>query len=221
MTIQSTPSPKSFPSASFLRRLAACLLLSAAAAGAATADVVRRHTLPASGVSELAIVAGVGDIDLKPGPGDQIEVEVEIRSKASIWGARNKDLSGVDIGIKRSGGRLELSLEDEKLQADWTIRVPRSAAFGLSVALGVGDIDIAPPGGAMEIALGVGDVEVKARKAQVGGVNVAVGVGDASISGGDAMRIRSFVGATGSARGAGASAFDVSIGVGDADIRLD
>ena len=129
MTIQSTPSPKSFPSASFLRRLAACLLLSAAAAGAATADVVRRHTLPASGVSELAIVAGVGDIDLKPGPGDQIEVEVEIRSKASIWGARNKDLSGVDIGIKRSGGRLELSLEDEKLQADWTIRVPRSAAF--------------------------------------------------------------------------------------------
>ena len=73
----------------------------------------------------------------------------------------------------------------------------------------------------MEIALGVGDVEVKARTAPVGGVNVAVGVGDASISGGDAMRIRSFVGATGSARGAGASAFDVSIGVGDADIRLD
>ena len=217
MPIQSTLSPGSFPSVAVFRRLAACLLLSAAAAGAARADVVRRHTLPASGVSELAIVAGVGDIDLQPGAGDQIEV----RSKASIWGARSKDLSGVDIGIKRSGGRLELSLEDEKLQADWTIRVPRSAAFGLSVALGVGDIDIAPPGGAMEIALGVGDVEVKARKAQVGGVNVAVGVGDASISGGDAMRIRSFVGATGSARGAGASAFDVSIGVGDADIRLD
>ncbi|MBU6319890.1 MAG: hypothetical protein KGS00_09565 [Alphaproteobacteria bacterium] len=221
MTTSSIPTSPFSPASVGFRRLTACLLLTAAVTGVARADVVRRHTLPVSGIGELSIVADSGDINLRPGTSDQLEVEVEIRKQTGNRASRNLDLSKVDIGIERSAGGLELSLRDKRVQGDWIVRLPRSSQIGVSVALGVGDIDIAPPSGAMEIALGVGDVEVKARKAQVGGVSVNVGVGNASISGGEEVRFRRFVGATGSARGAGVSTFDVSVGVGDVDIRLD
>jgi hypothetical protein len=205
----------------FSHRLAACAVASFLLVGAASADVVRRHSLATAGVRELVVTSDVGEIDLRAGSSDRLEVEVTLHNRKSGLFSRRADLSKADILIKRSGDALELSLEDDNLAGDWIIRTPASGIGLVSIHQGVGDIDASPGASDVAIALGVGDVRLTTKAASAGDINLAVGVGDAEIKGAQSAGLSRFVGVSGHAKGRGSSSIDVSIGVGDADIRLD
>jgi len=199
------------------------LAVSLAVAGTAAAQTVKRHSFPAAGLAELEVASEVGEIEISPGGGQTVEVEVEFsRRNSGIggWFSRGPDLAAKDIVIRRSGSRLELSVRDEEVQTEWKIRLPAQGLARTTIAHGVGDVEAEIAKGALEVDLGVGDVDVVLRRADAGAIRLAVGVGDADIRGLPETESSRFVGASVTAMGEGASPVNISIGVGDADITL-
>lgn len=202
-----------------------------------TSRVTRTHSLDWGSTTRLTVVNGVGEMVVRLGSTEKIEVQVKIRGDRRWFGGR-RDVADVDIEIERRGDQLRLALEDDKISGDWQISLPRkmlglleinsgvgdltieAMAAKLEVDLGVGEVDARIANGVIDIDVGVGDIEIVTQQSMAGAVRGSVGVGQVTITGeGVNSRGRGVVQV--GAAGKGDKEIVAAAGVGDIDIRLE
>ena len=202
----------------------------------ATSRVTRAHSLEWGSMTRLTVVNSVGEMVVRLGSTEKIEVQVKIRGDRSWFGGR-RDVAEVDIEIERRGDQLRLALEEEKISGDWQITLPRrmlgllevNSGVGeltieamtakLEVDLGVGEVEARIANGIIDVDVGVGDIEIVTQQATAGAVRGSVGVGQVTISGeGVSSRGRGVVRV--GAAGKGDKEIVAAAGVGDITIRL-
>ena len=200
------------------------LVASLAAVGsiAAAADNVNtvKHVYSAAGVSRLSVDNRVGEVRIRPGTGDSYEVIVNLEGNRHGLMRKLKSVDGLDITAKTSNGRLHLKFNEDDVEADWTILLPKVLPEEVGVNLGVGEVDLVAPSAAVSIDLGVGDVDVTTTKASAGDITLTVGVGEASVRGTPNAVKASGVASNVSTKGDGARDVTVTVGVGDASVVL-
>jgi hypothetical protein len=200
------------------------LVASLAAVGpiAAAADNVNtvKHVYSAAGVSRLSVDNRVGEVRIRPGTGDSYEVIVNLEGNRHGLMRKLKSVDGLDITAKTSNGRLHLKFNEDDVEADWTILLPKVLPEEVGVNLGVGEVDLVAPSAAISIDLGVGDVDVTTAKASAGDITLTVGVGEASVRGTPNAVKASGVASNVSTKGDGARDVTVTVGVGDASVVL-
>lgn len=203
----------------------------------ATSRITRTHSLEWGSTARLTVVNGVGEMVVRLGSTEKIELQVKIRGDRSWFGGR-RDVGDVDIEIERRGDQLRLALEEDKISGDWQITLPRkmlgllevNSGVGdltieamtakLEVDLGVGEVDARVANGVIDIDVGVGDIEIVTQQATAGAVRGSVGVGQVTITGeGVNSRGRGVVQV--GAAGKGDKDIVAAAGVGDIDIRLE
>jgi hypothetical protein len=200
------------------------LVASLAAVGsiAAAADNVNtvKHVYSAAGVSRLSVDNRVGEVRIRPGTGDSYEVIVNLEGNRHGLMRKLKSVDGLDITAKTSNGRLHLKFNEDDVDADWTILLPKALPEEVGVNLGVGEVDLVAPSAAISIDLGVGDVDVTTAKASAGDITLTVGVGEASVRGTPNAVKASGVASNVSTKGDGSRDVTVTVGVGDASVVL-
>ena len=200
------------------------LVASLAAVGsiAAAADNVNtvKHVYSAAGVSRLSVDNRVGEVRIRPGTGDSYEVIVNLEGNRHGLMRKLKSVDGLDITAKTSNGRLHLKFNEDDVDADWTILLPKALPEEVGVNLGVREVDLVAPSAAISIDLGVGDVDVTTAKASAGDITLTVGVGEASVRGTPNAVKASGVASNVSTKGDGSRDVTVTVGVGDASVVL-
>ena len=200
------------------------LVASLAAVGsiAAAADNLNtvKHVYSAAGVSRLSVDNRVGEVRIRPGTGDSYEVIVNLEGNRHGLMRKLKSVDGLDITAKTSNGRLHLKFNEDDVDADWTILLPKALPEEVGVNLGVGEVDLVAPSAAISIDLGVGDVDVTTAKASAGDITLTVGVGEASVRGTPNAVKASGVASNVSTKGDGSRDVTVTVGVGDASVVL-
>ncbi len=181
----------------------------------------------AEGLASGTVKAGVGDIRIEGDAGNEVVVQVEIKSKAHFLGsdhAVRREAEATQLDARVSGGELTLSLTPEQhgdphWTERWIVRVP--AAFAASAKLGVGDVRLLDLAGDVRADLGVGDIRIEGNYQSFGDVRAECGVGDAVLrtpSGRE--QGTGFIGHTLSGRGPGNASIRAQAGVGDVKIFL-
>ena len=206
----------------FLPVFALAASLAAVASIAAAADNVNtvKHVYSAAGVSRLSVDNRVGEVRIRPGTGDSYEVIVNLEGNRHGLMRKLKSVDGLDITAKTSNGRLHLKFNEDDVEADWTILLPKVLPEEVGVNLGVGEVDLVAPSAAISVDLGVGDVDVTTAKASAGDITLTVGVGEASVRGTPNAVKASGVASNVSTKGDGARDVTVTVGVGDASVVL-
>lgn len=206
----------------FLPVFALAAALAAVASIAAAADNVNtvKHVYSAAGVSRLSVDNRVGEVRIRPGTGDSYEVIVNLEGNRHGLMRKLKSVDGLDITAKTSNGRLHLKFNEDDVEADWTILLPKVLPEEVGVNLGVGEVDLVAPSAAISVDLGVGDVDVTTAKASAGDITLTVGVGEASVRGTPNAVKASGVASNVSTKGDGARDVTVTVGVGDASVVL-
>jgi hypothetical protein len=189
---------------------------------AVAADNIRTvtHVYPANGISRLVVDNRVGEVRIRPGTGVAYEITVNLEGNRHGLMRQLKKVDGLDISAKTSNGRLHLKFNEDDVEADWTILLPKALPEEVSVNLGVGAIDLEAPSSAISIDLGVGDVDVTTRNASAGEITLTVGVGEASVRGAPSSVKASGVASNVSSKGDGERDVSVTVGVGDASVVL-
>lgn len=179
-----------------------------------------KHIYPATGVDRLVIDNRVGEVRIRPGTGDSYEVTVNLEGNRHGLMRKLKSVTGLDISAKSSNGRLHLKFNEDDVEADWTILLPKTLPAEVGVNLGVGEVDLVAPNASISVDLGVGDVDVTTTKASAGDIALTVGVGEASVRGTPNAVKASGVASNVNAKGDGARDVTVTVGVGDASVVL-
>lgn len=179
-----------------------------------------KHVYSAAGVSRLSVDNRVGEVRIRPGTGDSYEVIVNLEGNRHGLMRKLKSVDGLDIAAKTSNGRLHLKFNEDDVEADWTILLPKALPEEVGVNLGVGEVDLVAPNAAISIDLGVGDVDVTTNKASAGDISLTVGVGEASVRGIPNAVKASGVASNVSSKGDGTRDVTVTVGVGDASVVL-
>lgn len=209
----------------------------AAQTRATQTEVTRSHTLELEGVTQLSLVNAVGDIDVTLTDGERLQLSVVIKGDRRVWVGSRRDVSEIDVDIRRQAAALRLALEEKNISARWQLRMPRSwrgelqitsgvgdvavdaLANRLEIDLGVGSVDVRLPDGASDVDVGVGNIKISSRKASAGNVRGSVGVGEVTITGeGLDSRGRGVVRV--SAAGSGDKEIAATAGVGDVEVVL-
>jgi hypothetical protein len=197
-----------------------CFLMASPIAVAADNTRTVKHIYPANGISRLVVDNRVGEVSIRPGTGVAYEVTVNLEGNRHGLMRQLKSVDGLDIGAKTSNGRLHLKFNEDDVDADWTILLPKALPEEVGVNLGVGTIDLVAPSSAISIDLGVGDVDVTTRTASAGEITLTVGVGEASVRGVPSSVKASGVASNVSSKGDGERDVSVTVGVGDASVVL-
>ncbi len=205
------------------------------------------HRTPAAGIERLALDAGVGDVTIYAGPGDEIIAKVTLKPRrggipllsSSREGRRQVEEASLEA--HRDGATLELSVpapdkKHRKFEERWEITVPARLALdldagvgdieitglsgGISIDAGVGDIDVKSAGGNIEIDGGVGEIDVTAPAAAVGRVEISAGVGECEIHTGERTIKGKSLGCDASWTGQGSATLKIEAGVGEVTVKL-
>jgi hypothetical protein len=163
-------------------------LLWVISAGAAAADeVVRsfRQQIPAANAQKVHLEFPVGELNVDPGDGGQIGLEVKVmcREKTGRCADAAHDLKLV---YDNSGDVFHVQMKrypkwrgSKNLHVIAHITVPRELA--VHAELGVGEMNIHGLAGDLDVDLGVGEVNVTLPKEAVGAVDLDTGIGEASL----------------------------------------
>jgi hypothetical protein len=179
-----------------------------------------KHTYPSNGIDRLVVDNRVGEVRIRPGTGDSYEVTVNLEGNRHGLMRKLKTVQGLDIAGKTSNGRLHLKFNEDDVDADWTILLPKQLPEEVTVNLGVGQVDLSAPNSAISVDLGVGDVDVSTTKASAGDIALTVGVGEASVRGTPSVVKASGVASNVNTKGDGSRDVTVTVGVGDASVVL-
>ena len=198
------------------------MLIMSNLAQASESEVVRLHDFDMSKFTHLEISNGVGAIEMIQGTGDNLQVEVEIEGNRQGWLRRIKDVSDVDLEVRERRNTLFLSLEEDDVKAQWTIRVPAGMTLeNTHLTQGVGEVFVDSPSSPLFIKLGVGEVDVEFPELQAGRIDLRTGVGEVRIHGGDIInRKKAMVTESVLAEGQGSMAVEVQLGVGEINLDL-
>jgi len=188
------------------------------------ADTQKRivESLTLSADQSLDIKFPVGSVDIEIVDGDQLEIEIELKPQNSNWNSwfsSNKDLSAIKLKKNISNSHVTLEIDEDDLNQEWHIKVPRSAE--IDIDLGVGNVDIDNLANSAEIDVGVGSVIIDTDSDDFKRIDLESGVGDTRISGfsGDSSQKRQMVSSSSAYTGSGLYRIEVEVGVGDVKVR--
>jgi len=174
------------------------------------------HNFAVSGASQLDIDFPVGSLEVESYDGSEVVVTVRIEPKNdNSWFSSNVDLSDIELSHSQSASSLSLKLDNDDIQQNWHVKMPKSMA--IDVELGVGDIEINDASNSVEIELGVGAVRIDSALDDYKRIELDTGVGDTKIRGlkNDGKTSRKVVSSHSSYRGNGQYDIEVEVGVGD------
>ena len=174
------------------------------------------HNFAVSGASQLDIDFPVGSLEVESYDGSEVVVTVRIEPKNdNSWFSSDVDLSDIELSHSQSASSLSLKLDNDDIQQNWHVKMPKSMA--IDVELGVGDIEINDASNSVEIELGVGAVRIDSALDDYRRIELDTGVGDTKIRGlkKEANTSRKVVSSHSSYRGNGLHDIDVEVGVGD------
>jgi len=182
---------------------------------------VRNHRFDVSGVEEISLDGGVGEMTIVRSTGDELVVELEIQSERN-WLGRYRDIDDVDVIISRRGERLHVEVNEsdlDNLELNWRVELP--AVARTTVNLGVGQL-IAETGDTnLRVELGVGEARIEIPRQSTGRIDASVGVGSIHMDGvHDMVSRRAFVSESIYAYGDGVRDAHVDVGVGEISVVL-
>lgn len=207
-------------------------------AQAAEGPVTRQKDFAASGITAVALDAGVGSVRIEQGDADRIKVTARLEAKRmSSPLSALPDVSKLDIRHAVVNGTLELRVDVKNLHEDWVVTLARSPLNRIDVELGVGDIEVQGNARRISIESGVGDVRVDAAAAEInvdvdvgdarvvtsqksaGSIDAKTRVGEVTLKGSKTSSMSGSVGASVSSQAEGSNPVIIKVGVGD--VRTD
>lgn len=183
------------------RSIVAALLAGLASASLAGADEASRRleaVVDATALHDVQLFAGQGDVEVRVGDGEQVQVTVELfpgrkgidgfadRLRSWFLTSKYRDNAALVEGARLiqdvRGDRLTLDLEParsarrDRLHERWTLVIP--ARLAVALELEVGDAVVSGPIGGVEARVSVGTLRVDSP---AGDVDARIEVGDVTI----------------------------------------
>ena len=210
-----------------MKRVLFLFALLVAATAAAHSDRALDSSKPATGVKEVVLEVGVGDVEVIADESAMITAHVEIERKGgAFWGFRSSrgEIEALEIDSRVEGHTMTLRLRPESrhnrhYSENWTVRLPAHCA--VKIEQGVGNVVVRDVAGDLDVELGVGDIEIDGLYASFGRISAECGVGDVTVRTPEKReRGEGFVGHEVRTKGIGSAKLNAEAGVGDVTIRL-
>lgn len=196
--------------------------MTVSSAAYADEQVTRNYQFSISAATELVIENSVGEIEFIRGQGNEISIELTVKSDDDGWFASGGDIHAVEMVDSRSGDELTLALEpDEDINAHWRITMPKVAH--VDVDMGVGEVHGEVFTTDSRFDLGVGEIDLVLLGDDIRSIEANVGIGDTGIDGfrgGSMTNERAVVSSESQAKGQGNYRVTADIGVGDAHFEV-
>ncbi|AIY64015.1 DUF4097 family beta strand repeat-containing protein [Pseudoalteromonas piratica] len=177
------------------------------------------ETLTMNQGQNLEIDFPVGSIEIITVDGNELSIEIEIEGKDEGWFSKNRDVSNIELNKRVRDNRISLEIDEDNLNQEWVIKVPKSAAIDIEV--GVGSIEIQKLENSVDADVGVGSIRIDTVLDDFKRIDLSTGVGDTSIKGfsGDLESSRNIVSSETSYSGNGEYSIEAEVGVGDIKVR--
>lgn len=176
------------------------------------------HRIDASSLESIEILIPVVQMNIEVYDGNDIELEIDIRSKRRMWLFGKRDVDHIDLEIDRVGNNLIISINENNLDQTWKVRLPRYLA--LEMDIGVGEIRLEKFSNNLDMELGVGEVRVIVDDTEYRSIDLDVGVGETLIRGFEnaVHSEREIVSDSARYNGNGEFRIDIEVGVGEARV---
>jgi len=177
------------------------------------------ETLTMNQGQNLEIDFPVGSIEIITVDGNELSIEIEIEGKDEGWFSKNRDVSNIELNKRVRDNRISLEIDEDNLNQEWVIKVPKSAAIDIEV--GVGSIEIQKLENSVDADVGVGSIRIDTVLDDFKRIDLSTGVGDTSIKGfsGDLESSRNIVSSETRYSGNGEYSIEAEVGVGDIKVR--
>lgn len=177
------------------------------------------ETLTMNQGQNLEIDFPVGSIEIITVDGYELSIEIEIEGKDEGWFSKNRDVSNIELNKRVRDNRISLEIDEDNLNQEWVIKVPKSAAIDIEV--GVGSIEIQKLENSVDADVGVGSIRIDTVLDDFKRIDLSTGVGDTSIKGfrGDLESSRNIVSSEARYSGNGEYSIEAEVGVGDIKVR--
>jgi hypothetical protein len=177
------------------------------------------ETLTMNQGQNLEIDFPVGSIEIITVDGNELSIEIEIEGKDEGWFSKNRDVSNIELNKRVRDNRISLEIDEDNLNQEWVIKVPKSAAIDIEV--GVGSIEIQKLENSVDADVGVGSIRIDTVLDDYKRIDLSTGVGDTSIKGfsGDLESSRNIVSSETRYSGNGEYSIEAEVGVGDIKVR--
>lgn len=205
----------------------------------AAGEATKSRTFDAQSINGILLKAGVGDVRIEQGSGNDLEVKVTLVAKRNtgIFSSL-PDVEKLDIAARTRGDQLELGVDAKNVEERWVLRLPRKTLSALELKVGVGEVNVAGDVKRFELDLGVGDARidlptsaiilqvgtgsarVKTRLDNAGVIEGKTGVGDVSLIGLEGSVKTRAVGGRVEGKGRGDQPIEVTVGVGNLQIEV-
>lgn len=205
----------------------------------AAGEATKTRTFDAQSINSIELKAGVGDVRIEQGSGNDIEVRVTLVAKRNtgIFSSL-PDVEKIDIAATTRGDQLEIGVDAKNVEERWVLRLPKKTLSALEVKvgvgevrvsgdvkrlevdLGVGDVRIDVPNSAIEVQVGTGSARIKTALESAGVIEGKTGVGDVSLIGLEGSVKTRAVGGRVDGKGRGDQPIEVTVGVGNLQIEL-
>lgn len=196
-----------------------CLLI----ANTASADSRKEITqaFDASDFDKLRLEITAGEIDIDTYDGEEIQVEISLRSQRRWFSWNNGDVDDVELTVREGESELFLRIDEKDIEQHWQVNLP--AKLALEMELGVGEVHIKDFSNNLEMEVGVGEIRVDVISSNYRSIHASTGVGDANIRGfeGGSGNERNFISADAYYEGRGDMEIEIELGVGEIQIRND
>lgn len=228
--------------------LLTCLLLAACSLQEKPVRTLQT-TVPAAGLSSLALNINIGAVTVTPSTDSLVHVSVGLKHSNSFFGifsmGGNNAINGATLSHETANGVLKLGVQ-YPTNADaggvseyWTLAVPASMHIrsqfnvgklqvsgitgGVEANMNVGKVALDLPSGAMRVSINVGKISAVAKTLNYGPVSLVASVGDAllRVNGSPAgTQQQSGSGHRVSYQGKGKDAIDLSVNTGKVELDL-
>jgi hypothetical protein len=183
----------------------------------ASEEVNLRNTYNAGDLKVLSITNGVGSIRVEVADISSIEVEVAVEPTTSYFFFES-DISEAELSASTNAGELALEVPVDDSEQNWLVRIPKH--LGLSIDLGVGDVDISNINQNVTANVGVGEFSATLNQNSFKSLNAEAGVGGVSLSGFTNSENEShLVGNSAEISGEGSAKLSVDVGVGGINLK--
>lgn len=172
---------------------------------------VLQTDMSATGITGLAITAGVGEVHITPSSDNAVHVHVILEQKSNdfLWffhwqsRATEQQIQAAQISQQREGKRLLLSLSNlgkmdkDDVKQKWIVQMPAHLALdlkmnvgevtiegvsgGVQTTLNVGELNMDVPQGRLDAKVNVGQISVTTATDQPGNISLSSNIGEAAL----------------------------------------
>ncbi len=203
------------------KTLIALATLAAFSTGAVAKDskIIEKNLAVESGKT-LRFTIAVGSLTLETCQCDEVSMRIKVESSEGSWSLfSSKDVDDAELNVRDRSGGIYFEVEEEDTKQQWVVTVPEKS--GITVEMGVGEVEIDDFNNDLDAEIGVGELTVNLASQDYDSIRLETGVGNAKIRSmtGDISNNRAMVSDSVSYSGDGKYAIKAEIGVGDIQVR--